>query len=164
MEFIKILLQYSTIREAKLLNSAIKANANPEIGVTITHKAAFHVIKDCAGVASKYVPHLVFGSYTDPFTTLRGKFTRKNIQELVAVSSSDIPTAQLIALILDKASKMKLIQAPKPSEIAINFEQDDNSDPYGDYGSTIEEEVVVTPLASSSDEIVNALATLFAAK
>ena len=161
MEFIKTLLQHSNIREAKLLNSAIKANANPEIGVTITHKAAFHVIKDCAGVASKYIPHMVWGALDDPFKMLRGKLSKKSIQELVAKSSADVAVAQLITLILDKGDKMNLLHASKP-KAPVHFEEDAN-DPYGDYGCMVEEPDAQTTPASTDDDTTEALIKLFAA-
>lgn len=160
MEFIKTLLQHGTIREAKLLNSATKAATNPEIGVTITQPAAFHVIKDCAGVASKYIPHMVWGALDDPFKMLRGKFSKKSIQELVAKSSADVAAAQLITLIMDKGDKMNLLHAPKP-KAPVHFEEDAN-DPYGDYGCMVEEPITQsTP--SSDDDTTEALIKLFAA-
>lgn len=161
MEFIKTLLQHGTIREAKLLNSAAKAATNPEIGVTITQPAAFHVIKDCAGVASKYIPHMVWGALDEPFKTLRGKFSKKSIQELVAKSSADVAVAQLITLILDKGDKMNLLHAPKP-KAPVHFEEDVN-DPYGDYGCMVEEPVTQSVPASTDDDTTEALIKLFAA-
>jgi len=160
MEFIKTLLQHSNIREAKLLNSAIKANANPEIGVTITHKAAFHVIKDCAGVASKYIPHMVFGAYDDPFKTLQGKFTKKSIQELVARAAADVAVAQLITIMMDRAQRMNLLQAPKPAP--AQFEEDAN-DPYGDYGCMVQEPEPPACDAAADDSTTEVLIKLFAA-
>lgn len=161
MEFIKTLLQHSNIREAKLLNSAIKANTNPEIGVTITHKAAFHVIKDCAGIASKYIPHMVFGAFDDPFKTLRGKFTKKSIQELVARAAADVAVAQLITIMMDRAQRMNLLQAPKPAA-PVQFEEDAN-DPYGDYGCMVQEPEPQVTTTSADDSTTEALIKLFAA-
>ena len=161
MEFIKTLLQHGTIREAKLLNSATKAAANPEIGVTITHPAAFHVIKDCAGVASKYIPHMVWGALDDPFKVLQGKFSKKSIQELVAKSSADVAASQLITLIMDKGHKMNLLHVPKPTA-PVHFEEDVN-DPYGDYGCIVEEPATQPTLGCMDDDMVEALIKLFAA-
>ena len=161
MEFIKTLLQHGTIREAKLLNSATKAASNPEIGVTITQPAAFHVIKDCAGVASKYIPHMVWGALDDPFKMLRGKFSKKSIQELVAKSSDDVAVSQLITLIMDQGDKMNLLHVPK-STCPMKFEEDAN-DPYGDYGCMVEEPVTQTAPASTDDDTTEALIKLFGA-
>jgi hypothetical protein len=162
MEFIKVLLQHGTIKEAKLLNSALKAAANPEIGVTITHKAAFHVIKDCANIASKYIPHMVFGAYADPFETLQGKFSRKSIQELVAKAAEDVAYDQLITVIIDRATKMKLVEAPKPATKEIKFEED-AADPYGDYGCMVEDDAPVIVSTPTTDVLVDTLVKLFAA-
>jgi hypothetical protein len=162
MEFIKVLLQHGTIKEAKLLNSAHKAAANPEIGVTITHKAAYHVIKDCASIASKYIPLMVFGAYADPFETLRGKFSRKSIQELVTKAAEDVAYDQLITVIVDRATKMKLMEAPKPTTKEIKFEED-AADPYGDYGCMVQDDAPVIISSPTTDAMVDTLVKLFAA-
>ena len=57
MEFLKIILQNSNLKEAKLYGAAQKAATNPEIGITIQNKAAYHVIKDCAAITMSYLPH-----------------------------------------------------------------------------------------------------------
>jgi hypothetical protein len=162
MEFIKVLLHHSTIKEAKLLNSAHKAAANPEIGVTITHKAAYHVIKDCASIASKYIPLMVFGAYDNPFETLRGKFSRKSIQELVTKAAEDVAYDQLITVIVDRATKMKLMEAPKPTTKEIKFEED-AADPYGDYGCMVQDDSPVIISSPTTDAMVDTLVKLFAA-
>ena len=77
MEFVNIILQNSNLKEAKLYGAAQKAATNPEIGITIQNKAAYHVIKDCATIAMCYLPHLVFGSYVNPFESLKGKFKKE---------------------------------------------------------------------------------------
>ena len=79
MKFIDIILQNSQAREAKLLNPATKASTNPETGVTIVNPAAFHVIRDCAKLTVKYLPHYVFGLYANPFEVLKGKFEYNDV-------------------------------------------------------------------------------------
>jgi len=71
MRFVEIILENSTAKEAKLYNAARKAYQNPEIGITIQNKAAYHVIRDCAGITTKYLVHYVFGCYADPFVELK---------------------------------------------------------------------------------------------
>jgi hypothetical protein len=90
MKFIEILLENSKVKEAKLYAPAKKASNNPETGITIQNKSAYHVIKDCANITIKYLPHYVFANYEYPFTELSGKFKRKDIEEFVSSTEKDI--------------------------------------------------------------------------
>lgn len=142
MKFIEILLNNSTVKEAKLYAAAKKASQKPDTGVTINNKSAYHVIKDSAKIAYEYLPHYIWGQYQDPFQALKGKFKRQDIQEFLSASNSDFVYYQLLSLILDKIGKDVEPQEPKP--IMNDFVADD---PYGDYGSSAFEEVskVTTP-------------------
>lgn len=132
MNFINILLVHSQVKEARLYNAAKKAAANPETGITITNKAAYHVIKDCAIMTVKYLPHYVFAHYANPFTELYGKFNRTDIEQFVKGAETDYTLAQLLSLILDKIQNLPSAFETKPDS-KINFEVA-ASDPYGDYG------------------------------
>lgn len=139
MEFIKIILQNSNLKEAKLYNAALKANNNPEIGIVINNKAAYHVIKDCAGVALHYLPHLVFGEYQNPFESLKGKFTKAHLIEFIKASETNAPLNQLLHIIVNEAKEAKLLpaSAQQPAQQPFNPEvYDPNAlaDPYGEYG------------------------------
>ena len=105
MKFIDILLSSSQAKESKLVGPATKASTNPETGITINNPAAYHVIKDCAKLAIKYLPHYVFGLYANPFEVLKGKFERKDIDEFVKAALSDMVLNQLLSLIIDKIKK-----------------------------------------------------------
>ena len=65
MKFIEIILENSKSKEAKLFSPAKKAANNPETGITIQNKSAYHV------------PHYIFANYDCPFTELSGKFKKK---------------------------------------------------------------------------------------
>lgn len=133
MKFIDILIQNSQIKEAKLYGPSKKAMERPETGVTIQTPAAFHVIKDCATLANKYLPHFIFGHYANPFEVLKGKFTKTDIAEFVDNANSDIILFQLLSLILDKATKVTSIST---STITSNTSYTSSAnDPYGDYDS-----------------------------
>lgn len=133
MEFIQIILQNSELKEAKLYGAAQKAAANPEIGITIQNKAAFHVIRDCAAITINYLPHLVFGSYQNPFESLKGKFTRGAIADFVKQAEISLPLNQLLHTILTKVEKMNIVTQPKVE--ASKFDRiEQNHNPYGDYG------------------------------
>lgn len=145
MEFIEIILDNSNLMEAKLYIAAQKAASNPEIGITIQNKAAYHVIKDCANITLSYLPHIVFGSYENPFKTLKGKIKKKQILEFIQQAKTSVSLNQLLDLILLKAEKLNLIPS---KSITIEIDKTKNpSDPYGDYGvdlpnsSTIQEPI-----------------------
>ena len=136
MEFIQIILQNSNLKEAKLFNAAQKAALNPEIGITIQNKAAYHVIKDCANITMSYLPHLVFGSYQNPFESLKGKFKKESIAEFVKQSETNVSLNQLLYVIIAKAEKMNLVSMTQSAPVvAQRFDAIEHSaDPYGDYG------------------------------
>ena len=123
MNFIDIILQNSQAKEAKLLGPASKASTNPETGVTIVNPAAYHVIKDCAKMTIKYLPHYVFGLYANPFELLRGKFQYNDVVEFVKAALSDMVLNQLLVLITEKIKKSSSTLGGT------------DSDPYGDYES-----------------------------
>lgn len=128
MKFVEIIVENSQAKIAKLYKPAIKANENPENGITIENKSAYHVIKDCAGIAKEYIPLLVFDLYKNPFDELRGKFKRKDIEEFL--NNSSINNKQLLIIIKNKISD-NFPQETKKEEI---FETYNTNDPYGDYG------------------------------
>ena len=139
MNFIDQIILNSQVKEAKLYGPSKKAAERPETGITIQTPAAFHVIKDCATLANKYLPHYVFGTYANPFEVLKGKFNRKDIEEFVSAAMADIVLNQLMTLILEKIRKSPYM--PVESNIIANAESINTSDPYGDYESA---NVVVT--------------------
>jgi hypothetical protein len=152
MKFIDQILQNSQIKEAKLYGPSKKAAERPETGVTIQSPAAFHVIKDCATLANKYLPHFVFGHYANPFEVLKGKFTRDDITEFVTEANSDIVLNQLLALIIGKINITlpHLSQTPA-TPVIINTS---SSDPYGDYESYGD----ITPVTSQDTTTILCMA------
>lgn len=138
MDFIQIILKNSNLKEAKLFSAAQKAVTNPEIGITIQNKAAYHVIKDCANITMSYLPHLVFGSYQNPFESLKGKFKKESIDEFIKQAETNLSLNQLLHIILAKAEKMNLIPSdqPEPAAASQRFDVADQTvDPYGEYGT-----------------------------
>lgn len=123
MKFIDIILQNSQAKEAKLVGPASKASTNPETGVTILNPAAYHVIKDCATMSIKYIPHYIFGLYANPFEVLKGKFEYNDIVEFVKAAHADMVLNQLLVLITEKIKK---------SSSSLGGSE---ADPYGDYES-----------------------------
>jgi len=157
MKFIDLILQNSQIKEAKLYGPSKKAAERPETGITIQTPAAFHVIKDCATLANKYLPHFVFGHYANPFEVLKNKFTKADIVEFVNEANSDIVLHQLLSLILYKIDK-SLPHLTRVEPVAITTIATSNSaDPYGDYESY----GITTNTATASQDPVTILCNAF---
>lgn len=128
MNFLDIIVNNSNTREARLYPAAKKASEKPDTGVTINVPAAYNVIKDSAGMAVRYLPHFIFGSYPDPFEALKGKFTKSDVVEFVEASHRDDVIHQLLVIILDE------IGAPQ-SASGKAVVAADATNPYGDYES-----------------------------
>lgn len=143
MKFIDVLLKNSQIKEAKLYGPSKKASESPETGVIIQNPSAYHVIKDSATIANKYLPHYVFGHYANPFEVLKGKFTRADIADFLTQANSDIVLYQLLTLILEKIKKLPgyYQEISTPDAVPINNTVN-SGDPYGEYESYIEPVVV----------------------
>jgi hypothetical protein len=129
MKFIDVILENSSEKLAKLYGPSLKANQNPENGITINNKSAYHVIKDCAYLAHMYIPIFVFDKYIDPFNQLKRKFKKNDIEEFLNSTKTDISHKQLLTLILSKAP-LQNINAPVVKE----FNDIEPNDPYGEYG------------------------------
>jgi hypothetical protein len=134
MKFIDIILQNSQAKEAKLYGPSKKASEKPETGVVIQNPSAFHVIKDCATLANKYLPHYIFGLYANPFEVLKGKFTKASVEEFVQSANSDIVQYQLLVLIVKKAQQLIGEPGNSSETVPININTS-SSDPYGEYES-----------------------------
>lgn len=121
----EIIIQCSPAKEAKLYGPSKKAMDNPTNGITVVNPAAVNVIKDCATIANKYLPHYVFGLYANPFGALAKNVSLEQIKEFVDRAGKDIVASQLLCLMLEKGTKQVTI----PSIVASD------DDPYGDYSS-----------------------------
>jgi hypothetical protein len=142
MKFLEIIVNNSSIKESKLYGPSKKASINPESGITIQNQSAYHVIKDCALLANRYLPHYIFAQYEDPFQALKGKFKKQDIEEFIKSTNSHFVNRQLLVLILDKIGKTiskedSLPLKPTATEIELN-------DPYGEYGYETETQTIPT--------------------
>ena len=156
MKFTDIIVENSSITEAKLYTPAKKAYSNPDTGITIQNKSAYHVIKDCALITINYLPLWAFGNYNDPFVELNGKFERKDIEEFVSSVEKYVMTKQLLAVILDK-----VVEPPIENKVT-NYNDSDFMDPYGDYGFVQEEKDL--QIIHNSSNTVDYLCKLFGVK
>ena len=135
MNFIDIILNNSEIKEAKLYNPSKKAAENPNIGITIQKPAAFHVIKDCATMASGYIPLFVFEHYSDPFTQLKEKIKREDIEQFVAATKTNVFHKHLLMAVASKAiSQNPSLKNPENKFASNNtYSTSFLQDPYGEY-------------------------------
>ena len=136
MKFIEVLLENSSLKQAKLFKAAKKASEDPSIGITINNPAAAHVIKDSALVAVSYIPLLVFSSYENPFSELKGKFSKEDVLEFVKASTNQLHFHQLLIIILEKVKRL-VPQACASKKVQVEQTASDvlMDDPYGDYYS-----------------------------
>jgi hypothetical protein len=183
MKFIETLLANSSQQEAKLYGPSEKAAIKPDTGITIQNPGAFHVIKDCARIAHGYIPLFVFEHFASPFDTLKGKFTKEDIIELVDAAKTDVFIKHLLIAILNKATQMFSEaslnssgnyvpqQTTKPLDY-IPFNQTDNvnldeiHDPYGEYSVSEQKTVSVgtSEVLDSTQDTVALLARAFDCK
>ena len=135
MKFLDILFENSELKYAKLYQPAHKAYNKPDTGITVQHPGAYNVIKDCADITIKYLPHYVFGAYAFPFVTLKGKFKKPDIEEFVKKCRDDYALNQLLIIIKEKygtqSPSMQTIVVPND---LLKKASTDMDDPYGLYG------------------------------
>jgi hypothetical protein len=135
MKFIEIIFENSGLKQGKLYQAAQKAYVKPDTGITINHQGAYNVIKDCAMITLRYLPHFIFGSYTHPFASLKGKFKKPDIEEFVKKCRDDYALNQLLIVIKEKYES----QNPKSVKVTVannllNTSFNEMDDPYGLYG------------------------------
>lgn len=155
MKFIEKLISHSELKEAKLYSAAHKCFSKPDTGITIQHQGAYNVIRDCAYVTTRYLPHFIFGAYVNPFETLKGKFTKIEIEEFIKKSRDDYALSQLLSIILFKIENENIVKPSENKKLSPAKEVDFNStDPYGMYGEGDEEIVVDVDVQLSDVEIL----------
>lgn len=136
MRFLEVILENSKLKEAKIYNAAKTAAKNPETGITINNKSAYHVIRDCANITLHYLPHFVFGGYENPFLELSGKLTKNDIQQFVIEVDRNPFMKQLLDIIIGKANELNVPKAGNQANFQDSF---DIADPYGEYGNSYEQ-------------------------
>ena len=154
MTFEEKLIKSGVIRQKNLLVPSRKASAAPDTGVTILKKSAYFVIKDCADVTHKYLPHLIYSSLDNPINHLKGLFTQAEIIDFVGRSKEDRWTKQLLNIILTDIGTVqyRLVtgsstdgdSAPKTTPVFDYSTVDEEEDVYGDYNDDgLDEDTVV---------------------
>jgi len=159
MRFLEVILENSELKEAKIYNAAKKAAKNPETGITINNKSAYHVIRDCANITLHYLPHFVFGGYENPFLELSGKLTRSDILQFVFEVERNPFMKQLLNIIIGKANELNIPSVGNQNSFHDDF---DSADPYGEYGNSYEQ--TTSPQIEPPKDIVEYLCKLFNVK
>jgi len=132
------ILRLSQARYSKLKRPAELAATKPDTCVKILNKSAYYVIKDCAEITLKYLPHFVYSGIRDPITKLRGQVTEQQVVDFANRSAKEDHTQQLLRLILDDITKKNttLNVAPVSSVDSDNIDftlTGNEDDVYGDY-------------------------------
>jgi hypothetical protein len=157
VKFLNVLFDNSELNEAKLYSAAHKCVDKPDTGITIQHKGAYNVIRDCAKVTTRYLPHYVFGAYTNPFQTLKGKFTKPDIEEFVKKCRDDYALNQLLVVILQKyKAENKLEDFTTTKQQDFSKSSIDTNDPYGYYGDVDDEPEAIVEKISDVDILCRA--------
>ena len=159
MKFTDIIIENSSVKEAKLYAPAKKAYANPDTGITIQNKSAYHVIKDCALITINYLPLWTFGNYKNPIEELKGKFQKKDIEEFVISTEKHVMAKQLLLAILDKIGKN--INTEKQEINTKDYTESESNDPYGEYGSSVETKITTK---KGDEDILEVLCNAFDVK
>ena len=130
------IINITPTRYRNLQRPARIAANNPSTCVKILNKSAYYVIKDCADITLKYIPHFVYSGIKDPITKLKGNVTEDEISEFANRSQKEDHTQQLLRLILDDISRrnvpVHIVKANSEAEIDFTLTGEEN-DVYGDY-------------------------------
>ena len=157
----------STARQRTLKRAAKVASTSPETQVKIFNKSAYYVIKDCADITLKYLPHFTYSTIS--YNQLKGKVTEQDIIDFVGRASKDVHTKQLLQIILDDITSKDTISTTSEFQEITDFTIDEGtSDVYGDYDYIDEPSSVDTepqPVGivdiNNGSEVINKLKEVF---
>ena len=125
------ILEYSKEKQAKLLKPAERAYKKPDIGIDINNKSAYYVIRDCALITQKYLVLHIWGTYDDPFKSLKGKFTKDDVTDFLKRAKSDETTNHVKGVIISAIRDKFDTTITTSSSFDYSVEEDDI---YGYYG------------------------------
>ena len=154
------ILGLSNSRYKNLQRPAEIAAAKPDTCVKILNKSAYYVIKDCAEITLKYLPHFVYSGIRDPLTKLRGVVTQQDVVDFATRASKEDHTQQLLRLVLDDITRSAAVVSVSIratlSDDDIDFTlTGDESDVYGDYDYTSPATTQQEPEVDQVPEIAN---------
>ena len=129
-----IILENSSEKQRRLLGPAERAYKKPDIGVEIKNKSAYYVIRDCALITTRFLVLHIWNAYDDPFKSLEGKFTKKDVDDFLNRAKSDESVNNLKSVIIS-AMRDKFDTTTTSKSFDYSVEEDDI---YGYYGDTEE--------------------------
>ena len=151
--FEEAIIKNSPEQIAKLWGPAGKAHESPDTGVEVLKKSAYFVIRDCAKMAKHYLPIHVWGLYDDPLTSLKGKFTKVDVEDFLKRSESNPEAIALKKVILNDIKVKHQLTDPTPSQPqSISFEES-GDDLYGYYEGYDDAEEEKAPVVVSAESL-----------
>lgn len=147
----------TSTRYKKLKRPAQLAATKPDTCVKILNKSAYYVIKDCAEITLKYLPHYIYSGIRDPISKLRGNVPEQDIVDFANRSTREDHTQQLLRLILDDIARetvaVKTIQQESTTSIDFTLTGEED-DVYGDYEyGPVEEPDPIEEITPVSDNV-----------
>ena len=138
-----VIIKLSDTRFRNLQRPATIASSSPETQVKILNKSAYYVIKDCADITLKYLPHFIYSHLNNPIASLKGKISEQDIIDFVSRSGKSETTRQLLQIIVDDI----VVDKPDITDTTItDFTIPEGvDDVYGDYGYTSDEPINESP-------------------
>ena len=168
--FEEVILNNSKLPIAKLYPKAKKAIVSPLTGIEkVNNKYVELVIRDCAKITKSYLPIMIYGAYENPIESLKSKFSKNDIIDLIGRSAKSLEARQLLKLVIISCQKYFIDQQLNSPDLVIEHETKEKietDDVYGDYGETPDisdvETVDIPDLTNlSSKEIANFLIKTF---
>jgi len=151
--FEEAIIKNNTEQIAKLWGPAGKAQENPDTGIEVLKKGAYFVIRDCAKVARMCLPIYVWELYDDPITSLKGKFTKVDVEDFLKRAVSEPEATALRKVILNDIKAKHKVAEPVPSQPrSISFEESDD-DIYGYYEGYDDAEEEKAPVVVSAESL-----------
>ena len=151
--FEEAIIKNNTEQIAKLWGPAGKAHENPDTGIEVLKKGAYFVIRDCAKVARMCLPIYVWELYDDPITSLKGKFTKVDVEDFLKRAVSEPEATALRKVILNDIKAKHQITEPAPAQPrSISFEESDD-DIYGYYEGYDDAEEEKAPVVVSAESL-----------
>ena len=151
--FEEAIIKNNSEQIAKLWGPAGKAHENPDTGIEVLKKGAYFVIRDCAKVARMCLPIYIWELYDDPITSLKGKFTKVDVEDFLKRAVSEPEATALRKVILnDIKAKHQITEPALAQPRSISFEESDD-DIYGYYEGYDDAEEEKAPVVVSAESL-----------
>ena len=151
--FEEAIIKNNSEQIAKLWGPAGKAYESPDTGITVVKKSAYYVIRDSAKVARMCLPIYIWELYDDPIASLKGKFTKVDVEDFLKRANSEPEATALRKVILNDIKVKHKVSEPTPTQPrSMSFEESDD-DIYGYYEGYDDAEEEKVPEVSSAESL-----------